>query len=83
MVESRITISNNADSLVLFAFSASRRRLRDRHVEGGAYQNFTDRAQTDWQHAYYGDNFERLVETKVRWDPSNHFRFGQSIPVSP
>jgi FAD/FMN-containing dehydrogenase len=52
------------------------------YLSGGAYQNFTDRAQTDWQRAYYGDNFERLVEIKGRWDPGNHFRFGQSIPVS-
>ena len=50
------------------------------HLSGGAYQNFTDRAQTDWQHAYYGENFDRLVEIKQRWDPGNLFRFGQSIP---
>lgn len=52
------------------------------YLSGGAYQNFTDRAQTDWQHAYYGTNFERLVEIKGRWDPENVFRYGQSIPVS-
>lgn len=52
------------------------------YLSGGAYQNFTDRAQSDWRHAYYGTNFERLVEIKGRWDPENVFRYGQSIPVS-
>lgn len=52
------------------------------HLSGGAYQNFTDRSQDDWQHAYYGDNFGRLVQVKQAWDPDNLFRFGQSIPVS-
>ncbi len=51
------------------------------YLTGGAYQNFTDRSQVDWQHAYYGENFERLVEVKRAWDPENLFRFGQSIPV--
>ena len=52
------------------------------YLSGGAYQNFTDRAQPDWETAYYGTNFKRLVEIKQRWDPGNLFRFGQSIPVS-
>lgn len=51
------------------------------YLSGGAYQNFTDRSQDDWQHAYYGGNFPRLVEIKRAWDPDNLFRFGQSIPV--
>ena len=52
------------------------------YLSGGAYQNFPDRTQVDWQHAYYGENFPRLVETKRTWDPDNLFRFPQSIPVS-
>jgi hypothetical protein len=31
------------------------------YLAGGAYQNFTDRTQADWRHAYYGDNFPRLT----------------------
>jgi FAD/FMN-containing dehydrogenase len=53
------------------------------YLAGGAYQNFTDRGQTDWQHAYYGENFPRLVEIKRARDPENLFHFGQSIPVNP
>jgi hypothetical protein len=52
------------------------------YLSGGAYQNFTDRAQPNWETAYYGANLERLVEIKRRWDPENLFRFDQSIPVS-
>ena len=51
------------------------------YLSGGAYQNFTDRAQADWQRAYYGENFARLVEVKRAWDPDNLFRFPQSIPL--
>jgi FAD/FMN-containing dehydrogenase len=52
------------------------------YLSGGAYQNFTDRSQEDWQHAYYGQNFDRLVEIKRSWDPENLFHFGQSIPFA-
>lgn len=52
------------------------------YLSGGAYQNFTDRTQPDWLHAYYGENVERLVEIKRAWDPDNLFRFGQSIPLT-
>ena len=52
------------------------------YFSGGAYQNFPDRTQADWPHAYYGDNFSRLVEVKRTWDPDNLFRFAQSIPVN-
>jgi FAD/FMN-containing dehydrogenase len=52
------------------------------YLSGGAYQNFTDRNQADWQHAYYGQNFDRLVEVKRAWDPDNLFHFPQSIPLA-
>src|SRR5262249_20611145 len=37
------------------------------------YQNFIDEAQTDYLHAYYGANLERLVQVKRRHDPLNVF----------
>jgi FAD/FMN-containing dehydrogenase len=52
------------------------------YLSGGAYQNFPDRGLADWQHAYYGENFPRLVEIKRQWDPDNLFRFEQSIPLT-
>jgi FAD/FMN-containing dehydrogenase len=46
-----------------------------------AYQNFADRTREDWQEAYYGENFSRLVEVKQAYDPDNFFNFQQSIPT--
>jgi FAD/FMN-containing dehydrogenase len=48
-----------------------------------SYQNFIDASQTDWQRAYYGDNLERLITIKTKYDPKNVFHFPQSIPVAP
>jgi len=48
----------------------------------GCYQNFIDEAQTDYLHAYYGANLERLVQVKRQYDPNNVFRFPQSIPLA-
>ncbi len=54
-------------------------RMRS-YTTGFAYQNFIDRSQADWAHAYYGDNLDRLVRTKRIRDPENFFRFPQSVP---
>lgn len=48
-----------------------------------AFQNWPYEKIVNWQHAYYGANFPRLVRVKRQYDPHNLFRYSQSIPVGP
>jgi FAD/FMN-containing dehydrogenase len=45
----------------------------------GVYANYLDRDETDRVEAAYGENYERLVEVKDRWDPENRFRMNQNV----
>src|SRR5829696_1697715 len=47
----------------------------------GTYVNFVDADLTDWATAYYGANFDRLVEVKAAVDPDDVFHGPQSIPL--
>ena len=46
-----------------------------------AYVNYVDPRLNDWQHLYYGNNYERLQQIKSQVDPSNVFKFDQSIEL--
>ena len=48
---------------------------------GRVFQNFPDPELENWVGAYYGPNYQRLVQVKTRYDPANFFRFPQSLPV--
>ncbi|KAG0246887.1 hypothetical protein B0O80DRAFT_496574 [Mortierella sp. GBAus27b] len=45
------------------------------------YQNYIDIDIPNWKDAYYGDALPRLQQIKSQFDPSNVFRFPQSIPL--
>lgn len=47
----------------------------------GAYFNYPQRDLPNWARRYWGENLERLVEIKNKWDPKNVFHHGQSIPL--
>jgi Berberine and berberine like len=48
---------------------------------GATYVNFqTADEGGDRVRATYGANYDRLVETKRRWDPGNLFRSNRNIP---
>jgi FAD/FMN-containing dehydrogenase len=45
------------------------------------YQNFIDPHEENYLQAYYGQNLDKLIEVKRRYDPDNFFSYPQSIPV--
>jgi hypothetical protein len=49
------------------------------YVSGMAYQNYIDADLSDWRRAYYGSNYERLVDVQRRVDPHHKFNFPQAI----
>ena len=61
---------------------SSWRALR-RYSTGGTYINFlTEEEVGDRLRAAYGQNYDRLVEIKQKWDPGNLFRANKNIPPS-
>jgi hypothetical protein len=40
---------------------------------GGAYVSESNFFEKDWQHAYWGTNYERLLSIKKKYDPSGLF----------
>ncbi|KAI2710302.1 CAZyme family AA7 [Penicillium roqueforti] len=47
--------------------------LEDLTPGSGAYLNEADPNKRDWQHAFYGDNYDTLLEIKRKYDPHNKF----------
>ena len=49
------------------------------HSAGGAYVNFMMEEGEDRIRATYGSNYDRLVQVKNKYDPTNLFRVNQNI----
>jgi FAD/FMN-containing dehydrogenase len=47
--------------------------LRDATPGAGSYVNETDYFEPDWQHAFWGDNYPRLLSIKRKYDPDGLF----------
>lgn len=50
-------------------------------VSGYSYVNYCDLDVKNYGKAYWGNNFEQLVQIKQKYDPRNVFSHAQSIPV--
>lgn len=46
------------------------------------YRNYPDIDFTNWAEMYYGVNYKKLQELKIKYDPENLFRYQQSVQVS-
>jgi FAD/FMN-containing dehydrogenase len=48
-------------------------------IGNGAYLNYIDPDLANWQDAYWGPNYARLVQVKKRYDPDRVFDFPQAV----
>jgi hypothetical protein len=47
--------------------------LREAGPDGAAYVNEGDLNEPDWQQAYWGSNYPRLLQLREKWDPEGVF----------
>jgi FAD/FMN-containing dehydrogenase len=59
------------------------RRVMAPLSNGGACQNYPNRDSSDYRRMYWGDNFDRLLAVKQRYDPERLFDFGQAVKPAP
>lgn len=53
--------------------------LREATPGAGTYSNEADYHEPDWQEAFWGSNYPRLLAIKRKYDPSNFFRTHHSV----
>ncbi|KAI1427861.1 FAD binding domain-containing protein [Xylaria sp. FL1777] len=54
-------------------FNVYMNQIRQATPEGGSYLNEGDIEEPEWQKAFFGNNYARLLEVKTSWDPWNLF----------
>lgn len=69
----------SADQASAAAWNAQIFDVIDPVSNGESYQNMPDRALSDWQSAYYAENYPRLTAVKQAYDPYGFFTFPQAI----
>ena len=52
------------------------------HLNGHVYQNYPYAELADFQNAYWGQAYPRLMQVKTKYDPTNFFHFAQSIGLT-
>ncbi|KAF2087336.1 FAD-binding domain-containing protein, partial [Saccharata proteae CBS 121410] len=65
-------IQNTPEPIVARMWSAVRRAMqgvKKLTPGGGCYLNEADFGEEDWQHAFFGGHYDRLLEIKQRYDP--------------
>jgi FAD/FMN-containing dehydrogenase len=61
------------------AWLAQTRAAMRPYASGFCYQNYIDPTLKNWQHAYYGSNYKRLLAVRREIDPEHRFNFPQAI----
>lgn len=51
--------------------------------DGSVYQNYPERALTEYRSAYWGTNFDRLLAIKLAADPDSVFNYPQCVSPEP
>lgn len=54
-------------------------QLMQPYLNGHVYQNYPHRGLANFQNAYWGSAYTRLMQVKIKYDPTNVFQFEQSI----
>jgi FAD/FMN-containing dehydrogenase len=57
--------------------------IRKATPDSGSYVNETDYFEPDWQRAFWGDNYPRLLEVKHKYDPRGLFQCHHCVGSEP
>ncbi len=70
--------NSNQESKLLDAFESIQSVIKQQGINA-QYRNYPDINFTNWQEAYYGNNYGKLLQIKNQLDPDNIFQYPQCI----